>query len=101
MQDKQEAIEDDGTYFKMTSDELAKTLAPHMQVDLLIQEAINLKTEFRNDKIKLVEPRSGTKDRAVVLAYGNYIASLIENEWNKQAQVEDDTTDWDEVPLVW
>ena len=101
MQDKQEAIEDDGTYFKMTSDELAKTLAPHMQVDLLIQEAINLKTEFRNDKIKLVEPRSGTKDRAVVLAYGNYIASLIENEWNKQAQVEDDSVEWDEVPLVW
>lgn len=101
MQDKQEIIEDDGTYFKMTSDELAKTLAPHMQVDLLIQEAINLKTEFRNDKIKLVEPRSGTKDRAVVLAYGNYIASLIENEWNKQAQVEDDSVEWDEVPLVW
>lgn len=86
MQNRQEIIEDDGSYFDMTSDELAKELLPYGQVDLLIQEAVNLKAEFKNDKIKLVEPRSGTKDRAVVLSYGNYIADLIENEWNKQNQ---------------
>lgn len=86
MQNRQEIIEDDGSYFDMTSDELAKELLPYGQVDLLIQEAVNLKAEFKNDKIKLIEPRSGTKDRAVVLAYGNYIANLIENEWNKQNQ---------------
>lgn len=99
MQDRQEAIEDDGSFFQMTSEELAKELAPYGQVDLLIQEAINLKTEFRNDKIKLIEPRSGTKDRAVVLSYGNYIASLIENEWNKQAQTEE--IDVSQIQLVW
>lgn len=99
MQDRQEAIEDDGSFFQMTSEELAKELAPYGQVDLLIQEAINLKTEFRNDKIKLVEPRSGTKDRAVVLSYGNYIASLIENEWNKQAQTEE--VDISQIQLIW
>lgn len=99
MQDRQEAIEDDGSFFQMTSEELAKELAPYGQVDLLIQEAINLKTEIRNDKIKLVEPRSGTKDRAVVLSYGNYIASLIENEWNKQAQTEE--IDVSQIQLVW
>lgn len=99
MQDRQEAIEDDGSFFQMTSEELAKELAPYGQVDLLIQEAINLKTEIRNDKIKLVEPRSGTKDRAIVLSYGNYIASLIENEWNKQAQAED--IDVSQIQLVW
>ena len=99
MQDRQEAIEDDGSFFQMTSEELAKELAPYGQVDLLIQEAINLKTEFRNDKIKLVEPRSGTKDRAIVLSYGNYIASLIENEWNKQAQTEE--IDLSQIQLIW
>lgn len=86
MQNRQEIIEDDGSYFDMTSDELAKELLPYGQVDLLIQEAVNLKAEFKNDKIKLIEPRSGTKDRVMVLAYGNYIANLIENEWNKQNQ---------------
>lgn len=100
MQEKQEQMEDDGTYFKLTTDEVSKVLTPHMQVELMIQEAINLKTEFRNDKIKLVEPRSGTKDRAVVLSYGNYIASLIENEWNKQA-FSDDYIDLDDLQLVW
>lgn len=99
LQDKQEKLEDNGDYFKLSTDDLAKVLAPHTQVDMMIQEAINLKTEFKNDKIKLVEPRSGTKDRAVVLSYGNYIASLIENEWNKQEQAEE--FDISDMQLVW
>lgn len=86
MQDKQTLLEDSGKYFDLSSEELANELLPYAQIDLLVQEAINLKAEFKNDKIKLVEPRSGTKDRAVVLSYGNYIADLIENEWNKQNQ---------------
>ena len=85
-QDRQTNLEDSGRYFDLTSEELAEDLIPYIQIDELIHEAINLKAEFRNDKVKLTEPRSGTKDRAVVLSYGNYIASLIENEWNKQNQ---------------
>lgn len=99
MQDKQEQLEDSGKYFQLSADELAKELMPYGQVDLLIQEAVNLKAEFKNDKVKLVEPRSSTKDRAVVLAYGNYIASLIENEWNKQSQ--DEEFDINEIQLIW
>lgn len=86
MQDRQTALEDSGEYFELSSEALAEELLPYAQIDLLIQEAVNLKAEFKNDKIKLVEPRSGTKDRAVVLSYVNYIADLIENEWNKQNQ---------------
>lgn len=89
MQDKQTLLEDNGKYFDLSSEELANELLPYAQIDLLVQEAINLKAEFKNDKIKLVEPRSGTKDRAIVLSYGNYIADLIENEWNKQNQKQD------------
>lgn len=99
MQDRQAEIEDNGTYFQMTSEQLADDLAPYGQVDLLIQEAINLKAEFKNDKVKLVEPRSGTKDRIITLAYGNYIASLIENEWNKQAQTDD--FDINSMQIIW
>ena len=99
MQDRQTILEDSGEYFKLTSEELANELIPYGQTEELIREAINLKAEFRNDKVKLVEPRSGTKDRAVVLSYGNYIASLIENEWNKQAQTEE--IDVSQIQLVW
>lgn len=99
MQDRQTILEDSGEYFKLTSEELANELIPYGQTEELIREAINLKAEFRNDKVKLVEPRSGTKDRAIVLSYGNYIASLIENEWNKQAQTEE--IDVSQIQLVW
>lgn len=99
MQDRQTILEDSGEYFKLTSEELANELIPYGQTEELIREAINLKAEFKNDKVKLIEPRSGTKDRAVVLSYGNYIASLIENEWNKQAQIEE--IDVSQIQLVW
>ena len=99
MQDRQTDLEDSGEYFKLTTDELAYDLLPYGQTDELIREAINLKAEYKNDKVKLVEPRSGTKDRAVVLSYGNYIASLIENEWNKQAQTEE--FDINSIQLIW
>lgn len=99
MEDKQKLLEDSGEYFNLSSEELADKLLPYGQIDLLIQEAVSLKAEFKNDKIKLVEQRSGYKDRAVVLSYGNYIADLIENEWNKQAQTED--FDVNSIQLVW
>ena len=99
LQDRQTEMEDDGSYFKMTSEEVAIDLLPFGQTDLLIQEAVNLKTEYRNDKIRLVEPRTGTKDRIVILSYINYIMTLIENEWLKQQQ--EDTFGWDDFNLVY
>lgn len=99
MQDRQTNIEDSGEYFKMTSEELVQDTLPYGQTDALIQEAVNLKTEFRNDKIKLTEPRSGTKDRVVILSYANYIMSLIEQEWLKQEQEADYSLD--DMQLIW
>ena len=99
MQDRQIALEDSGEYFKMTSEELVKDMLPYGQTDALIQEAVNLKTELRNDKIKLTEPRSGTKDRIVILSYANYILSLIEQEWLKQEQEEE--FDINDIKLIW
>ena len=83
----------------MTPEEIGDELAPYGETDLLIQEAVNLKTEIRMDKVHLSEPRTGTKDRAVVLAYGNYVASLIENQWKKQMQKS--TYDLSKIQLVW
>lgn len=98
-QDKQTQIEDDGSYFDMTSEEFAEAMAPHGQIDMLITEAVNLSAEFKDGRVRLKEPRSGTKDRAVVLSYGNYIASKIENKYN-QNMAEDDI-DYENVQLVW
>lgn len=99
VQEKQTELEDNGEYFKLTSEELAETLVPYGQVEALIQEAVNLNAEFKDGRVKLTEPRSGTKDRAVVLAYGNYIASLIENQWNQMLQTSDE--DYSDITLVW
>lgn len=99
MQDKQDAIENDGSYFQMTSEQLADELAPYGQGDMLIKEAVELTKEIRNDNIKLVEPRSGHKDRIVTAAMANMIIDLIEVEWNKQNQ--QDNFDADSIQLVW
>lgn len=98
-QDKQTQIEDDGSYFDMSSEEFANVMAPYGQVDMMIQEAVNLSAEFKDGRVKLKEGRNATKDRAVVLSYGNYIASKIENKYN-QNMVEDDI-DYENVQLVW
>jgi adenine-specific DNA methylase len=77
---------------------LAQELAPYGQVDLMIQEAVNLSAEFKDGRVKLKEPRMGTKDRAVCLSYGNYIASKLENKYNQSMQ--EDDLDIDDIQLV-
>lgn len=99
MQDKQTLIADDSSYFNMTSEQLADELAPYGQGDMLIKEAVELTKEIRNDNIKLVEPRSGHKDRIVAAAMANMIIDLIEVEWNKQSQQDD--FDVENIQLVW
>lgn len=99
LQNKQEILEDTGEYFKLSSEELAEVLAPYGETDLLIQEAVKLNIEIKQDKIVLKEDRNKTKDRVVVLSYVNYIFDKIENAWNKQLQEKDDF-DIDNLELV-
>ena len=98
-QKHQEDLEDSGKYFKLTSEELVQELLPYGQIDELIQEAVNLKTEIRGNNFKLSEPRNGTKDRAVILSYVNYVMSLFENQWAKLSQQEE--CDFENIQLVW
>ena len=74
-------------------------LEPYGQTDMTIIEAVNLKTVIKQDKIKLEEPRNGTKDRIVTIMYGNHIIDLIENAW--QQQLQEDEFDIDSIQLVW
>ncbi len=95
----QDSLVDNGQYFKLTSEEYGKACGPYMHTEELIKEAVNLRAEFKQDKVRLTEPVNGTKDRIVALSYGNYIASLIENEWNKQLQATND--DWEDADFFW
>ena len=99
MEQRQEIIEDDGTYYDMNSEQLAEDLAPYGQTDMLIQECINLHAEFREGLVKLKEPATGYKDRAVTLAYANMIADKIENIYSQSMQSEE--INIDDIQLVW
>lgn len=76
----------DKKWLKLTSNEHMRIKLPFVQTDMLCGELINLTPKYTNGLVKLQEPRNGYKDRAVTLAYANYIATLIENkmakEWN-------------------
>lgn len=99
MSDKQEQLEDNGEYFKFSSQELAEKLAPYGQTDLLVSESVNLRTEIKNDQIKLEAPRGGHRDRSVTCAMGLLVFDLIENEWQRQDQEEE--FDFDDIKLVY
>ena len=83
----------------MTSEEFGEAMAPHVQIDMLITEAVNLSAEFKEGRVRLKEPRSGTKDRVVCLSYGNYIASKLENKYNQSMSEEEE--DIENIQLVW
>ena len=98
-EDKKEILENSGDFYKMSSEEYASRIVPFSQTDLMIQEAITLNCEYKSDRIILTENRGAFKDRIVCLSYGNYIASKIENEWNKNEQEEE--FDTSSIQLVW
>lgn len=81
-------------YFTMTDEERFNFKLPYIMTMSLINEAINLSQEWREGKVKLSEPRLGTKDIIVAFAYGNYVSSLIINKLEQQD--EDDGINMDE-----
>jgi hypothetical protein len=62
----------------------AKFISTYVQITLLINEMINLEAEYNdNGLVRLKEPNSKRKDRYSSVAYGNYIATLLERELSK------------------
>lgn len=99
VQDKQTELEDSGKLFDLTSEQLANELLPFAQTDEMIQECVNLNAEFKNGLVRLHEPRNGYKDRAVVLAYGNYFAEKLDIKYSQESQ--DEEIDYNNIQLVW
>ena len=80
----EQQMEDVKEYYSATDEERMNIKLPYIMTEALINEAINLSQEWREGKVKLTEPRTGTKDIIVSFAYGNYISSLIINDLEKQ-----------------
>lgn len=88
-------FEDTEDYYTKSAEERLLVRLPYTQTMLLINEAVNLTQEWRDGKVKLSEPRTGTKDKIVACAYGNYFFSLLENKLQKTEQ-NGDNINWDD-----
>ena len=72
-------------YDSLPEETKAKFISSYAQITLLINEMINLEAEYAdNGQVRLKEPKSKRKDRYSSVAYGNYIASLLERNMNKK-----------------
>ena len=92
----EQRFEENKNYYSMTIEEKTEIRLPYVQTMLLINEAVNLSQEWKDGKVKLIEPRTGTKDRIVSCSYGNYVMSLIENKMSKNDNDEEyDDSAWD------
>ena len=93
--DFEQEIETTKEYFQMTDTERFNLKLPYVMTMSLINEAINLSQEWREGRVRLSEPRTGTKDIIVAFAYGNYVSSLIINELEKDNENDDiDMDEW-------
>ena len=99
LETKRTLMEDSGEYFELTSEQYVDKLMPFNETEDLIDEAINLQTTIKMDKVILSERRNKKKDRIVVLSYANHVFDLIENAWNKQ--IFDYDLNIDDIQCVW
>ncbi len=68
-------------YHDLDIEQKNQLLMPYIQTSMFINETINLSNEGVAPVVKLVEPRSGRKDRYKSVEYGNYFASTLEKEY--------------------
>lgn len=79
-------LAEDEIYILSNSEEKERRIRGHLQLDLMVDEAIKLDKEVKNGFIKLSEPRTGTKDRIVSTEYSNYFFYLKELKMLKNQQ---------------
>lgn len=83
-------------YELASPEEKARYELPYIYSDLTLNEMINLEAEYvQGSKIKLVEPSTGTKDKYVASAMGNYFIQELERELTGK----EEETDWSNVPI--
>lgn len=93
--------EDDGTLLELTSEEMAFRLYPHIQIELMISEAVQLEKKLiKGAYTKLFEVGSNTKDKIVATEYSNYLFYLLEERMAKEKHDKTADIDWDKLRLV-
>jgi hypothetical protein len=94
--DAEDILMKNKTYLEETKDDSYLKnwyILPFLQTSLMIQEVLGLEMVLGSaGTIKLVEKAGQRKDRFSALAYGNYVASLFDQELLREAE---DRNDWD------
>lgn len=89
-------LESQKDYVNGNIDKKLELEMPFLETDLLINEMINLTYELVSGTyIKLIENRSGTKDRYISLAYGNYFLTYLERDLTEDNR----DNSWNEAPV--
>jgi hypothetical protein len=90
-EEKSEDIE----FLTLSPHKLMRRMLGHVQLSLMMEEAVKLEQQFKNGFIKLIEPRISTKDRIIATEYSNYLFHLLELKMIKQQQEEEiDIDSW-------
>lgn len=90
-------MEDNEDFLMLNAEDMVRRLIGHIQVNMMMEEAVKLKKELARGYIKLKEPNSvsDTKDRIVATEYGNYYMELLELKMIKDSQKPDfDVNKW-------
>lgn len=89
--------------FLDTDDPSSKSwfLAPHVQSTLFVNECINLSMTMLSGNIRLVESPGSRKDRYISFAYGNYYASLLDQELIREEEVRDEWKDLEAITQIY
>ena len=86
---------EDVEFLTLSPHKLMRRMLGHVQLSLMMEEAVKLEQQFKNGFIKLIEPRSGLKDRVVATEYSNYLFHLLELKMIKaQQESEINIDDW-------
>jgi len=67
-------------YFDLDTTMQTKLLLPYIHTHLLIDEMVNLKSEFKDNNVKLKEQPNKRKDRYSSLSYGNFFVKSLERK---------------------
>lgn len=91
-------ISKDPRWIERTPENKAKVLEPFIETRSMINEAVSLNTEIKDNSVKVKENRSATKDRYMALAMFNYFCDKLFVKYTKEEQESDiDISDFYEI----
>ncbi|MGL5718470.1 MAG: hypothetical protein ACRCX2_36035 [Paraclostridium sp.] len=74
---------------KKSPSDQARLLLPYIQTTAAVNEIINLEYTIHNGLVKVVEKGTARKDRYSSIAYGNYLANIIEKDEIRNRKLDD------------